>query len=62
MAKEKLRYAKNYKCRVEKCKKKAVVFWPIVDPDIPEYPYCRKHVEEAKMRVIMEFAKHDIKI
>jgi len=35
------------------CGKQAVCWWPIMDPDIPEHPYCRKCVDEAKMRVII---------
>ncbi len=52
MSKQKLRYAKDCKCC--KCGKQAVVFWPIIDPDIPEYPYCRNCVENAKMNVLFE--------
>jgi hypothetical protein len=37
--------AKDTKCCM--CKKQAVAFWPQVDPDIPSYPYCADHLEEA---------------
>lgn len=31
--------AVEFKCR--KCKtKQADVWWPVIDPDIPSYPYC----------------------
>jgi hypothetical protein len=58
MTKRKITYAKDCKCR--KCGKPAVCFWLIVDPDIPEHPYCRKCVEEAKTRVLMNlYIKND---
>jgi hypothetical protein len=44
-------------CKCIKCNKQAVCFWPIIDPDIPEKPYCRECVDEAKMRVLMEINK-----
>ena len=56
MEKEKLRYAKNELCCM--CKKPAVCFWPIVDIDIPEYPYCRRHVNEAKNRILKKISKN----
>ena len=52
---EKLTYAKDCKCC--KCGKKAVCFWPMIDPDIPHYPYCRKCVNVAKMEVFLEIYK-----
>lgn len=45
--------ASDLNCCVKGCKKKAVAFWPIVDPDIPENPYCRKHLDEAKLRLLL---------
>ncbi len=53
--KTKTRYAKNYKCC--NCKEQAVCFWPIIDPDIPSNPYCRKCVDAAKMRVLKRMCK-----
>lgn len=50
-------YAKDCKC-VE-CGKQAVAFWPVIDPDIPSRPYCRKHCDEVKERVLLELFKHD---
>lgn len=44
-------YAKDLKCC--QCKKKAVCFWPMVDPDIQEHPYCRKCVDKAKLRTLI---------
>ena len=46
--------AKNCKCC--KCGKKAVCFWPVCDPDILEHPYCRKCVDEAKIRLMQELS------
>ncbi len=60
--KEKLYYAKDMRCCVEGCKKKSVCFWPMIDPDIPHHPYCRKHVDEAKEKVLMAMWENDIKI
>ena len=46
MAKKKLIKANECKCCV--CGKKAVAFWPVCEPDIPSYPYCRKCLDRAK--------------
>lgn len=43
-------HAKDCKCC--KCGEPAVAFWPMVDPDIPHHPYCRKCLDAAKMRVM----------
>ncbi len=45
-------YAKDCKCC--KCGDQAVAFWPIIDPDISENPYCRKCLDRTKQKVIME--------
>ena len=37
--------AKDSKCCV--CGKQAVAFYPVIDPDIPSYPYCADHLEQA---------------
>lgn len=52
-----MRHAKNEKCC--ECGKQAVCFWPAIDPDIPQYPYCRKCVDEAKMRVMIKLDEID---
>jgi hypothetical protein len=39
-------------CKCVKCGKQAVAFWPIVDPDINEAPYCRKCLDKAKENMI----------
>ena len=38
-------------CKCVKCKKQAVAFWPVCDPDIPEHPYCRKCLDGVKERL-----------
>ncbi len=52
---KKVTYAKDCKC-IE-CGKKAVAFWPMMDPDIPHHPYCRKCLDIAKMKVMIEVSK-----
>lgn len=41
-------------CKCEDCGKQAVAFFPACDPDIPQYPYCRKCLDERKMRLIQQ--------
>lgn len=41
-------------CKCIRCGKKAVAFWPVCDPDIPENPYCRECLDSVKQRVMME--------
>jgi len=45
---------KRIKCFYPGCDKDAVCRWPAIDPDIPSHPYCREHVEELKMKAMME--------
>lgn len=47
------------KCCKPKCKEMAVAFWPIVDLDIPSYPYCRKHLDEAKFKLLIKLQEYD---
>lgn len=49
----KLHLAKNFKC-CECRKRKAVAYWPIVDPDIPSHPYCRKCLDKVKMDLLIK--------
>lgn len=44
------KYAKNQRCCI--CGKQAVAFWPVCDPDIPSYPYCRECLDKAKMELM----------
>lgn len=45
-------YAKDYKC--VDCGKQAEVFFPICDPDIPSYPYCRECVDKRKKELMLK--------
>jgi hypothetical protein len=42
-------------CQCCVCGKPAVAFWPVnIDPDIPSQPYCRKCLDAAKVRVLVD--------
>lgn len=41
-------------CKCVVCGKPAVAFWPLIDPDIPAEPYCRKCLGQAKIKVLMD--------
>lgn len=45
-------YAKDYKC--VNCGKQAEVFYPVFDPDIPSYPYCRECAEKERNKLLVE--------
>ena len=47
-----LRRAKDYKCSSSKCDNQAEVFYPVFDPDIPSYPYCRKCVRKLQLELL----------
>ena len=49
--------AKDFKCSV--CRGQAVAFWPVIDPDIPSHPYCRKCLDKAKMQMIAMLSEKD---
>ena len=49
--------AKDSKCCV--CGKQAVAFYPCADPDIPSYPYCADHLEEAMIDMAKAIWKDD---
>lgn len=40
-------------CKCIICGKQAVAFWPIIDPDIPAKPYCRKCLDKAKVKLLI---------
>lgn len=44
--------ASDYKC-VE-CGKQAEVWYPVFDPDIPAYPYCKKCAEKASLELLIK--------
>ena len=43
---------KASKCKCVMCGKPAVAFWPVIDPDIPAEPYCRKCLDKIKADTI----------
>lgn len=49
--------ASDYKC-VE-CGKQAEVWYPIVDPDIPAYPYCRKCAKKARQKLLLRILREE---
>lgn len=51
-------HAKDRKC-IE-CGKQAVVFWPMVDPDIPANPYCQKCLDEAQTQLMIKLNELDL--
>ena len=55
--KENVIYAKDCQCIV--CGKQAVAMFPLVDPDIPSYPYCADHLEEAMIDMAKTVWKDD---
>ena len=52
---------KASECKCIVCGKQAVAFWPMIDPDIPAEPYCRKCLNKAKMQVLMNCFGHSEK-
>lgn len=42
----------NYCCQ-KGCGEKAVAFWPCFDPDIRSFPYCRSHLDKAKLDLMI---------
>ena len=42
---------KASECKCCECGKQAVAFYPIIDPDIPSYPYCRACLDKMKMEL-----------
>ena len=46
---------KASECKCCECGKPAVAFWPVCDPDIPSYPYCRKCLDKVKMELMIKF-------
>ena len=49
--------AKDDKCCV--CGKQSVVYFPVVDPDIPSYPYCADHLYDAMVDMAKAVWKDD---
>lgn len=42
---------KASECKCCECGKQAVAFYPVFDPDIPSYPYCRACLDKMKMEL-----------
>lgn len=52
-----MKYAKDEKCC--RCGKQAVAYWPVIDPDIPSYPFCRKCLDKEKMKLLEKLFETD---
>jgi len=52
-----MKYAKDELCI--DCGKQAEVFWPMVDPDIPSYPYCKTCVRKRQFNLLKKILKED---
>ena len=48
-------------CKFCECGEPAVAFWPVGDPDIPSYPYCRKCLDKAKGELLRQLFDIDEK-
>ena len=53
---------KASECKCCKCGKQAVAFCPVVDPDIPPYPYCRECLDKEKRELIIKLNEIDKKL
>lgn len=42
------------------CGKQAEVFFPVFDPDIRSYPYCRPCVDKRRMELIIKFTEEGL--
>lgn len=54
-------YTKASDCKCCVCGKQAVAFWPVIDPDIPSNPYCRKCLDKTKLVMMRELVIKNIK-
>lgn len=52
---------KASECKCCKCNKQAVAFWPVYDPDIPAYPYCRECLDKEKRELVIKLSEIDKK-
>ena len=46
-------------CKCIICGKQAVTFYPVIDPDIPSYPYCPACLEKAMIEMAKVVWKDD---
>ena len=54
-----MRKASDERCCV--CGKQAVAYWPVYEPDIPAYPYCRECLDKAKEELMFKLLEIDKK-
>lgn len=52
---------KASECKCAECGKQAVAFFPVFDPDIPSYPYCRECLDKFKRELMMKLCEVDAK-
>ena len=52
---------KASECKCCICGNQAVAFWPIVDPDIHSFPYCRECLDKEKMKLMAKLSEIDKK-
>lgn len=50
---------KASECKCCECGKQAVAFYPVIDPDIPSYPYCPACLEKAMIEMAKVVWKDD---
>lgn len=55
MEEKDVKHAKDFNCT--DCGKQAEVLFPVVDPDIPAYPYCIKCAEKRKLKLLDKILK-----
>lgn len=44
-------------CKCVDCGKQAVAFFPVFDPDIPAFPYCRECLDKVKMKLLIQLVE-----
>jgi len=54
--------ASDCPCCVKGCTQQGFAFWPCIDPDIKSYPYCKAHLDEAQLKLMIELSDQDIKL
>lgn len=52
---------KASECKCVECGKQAVAFWPVIDTDIPSYPYCRECLDKVKEETLLKLLEIDEK-
>ena len=54
-----MKKASDERCCV--CGKQAVAYWPVFEPYIPAYPYCRECLDKAKEELMFKLLEIDKK-